>query len=291
MGRALPEIGVPSSAAAYAAALEGLVGIDTLMLQKFPQLPSLYGSGARYKRQDMGGRRGRKWRTPHDIALEGWSDCEGLAGWRAAELRVSGEDPNARVACYHTSPRTFHAVVARGDDTIEDPSRFLGMRGRPLAATPLTIGEINAWELPWPERWQVVVGRDPAPHAGHRVTFSTHKHRRGRSGVVRIPTAVNGACVLGVTSCCGDEAEAIERGANMLSMLSDNIVRDPKALAYLNPYSAAALELYSQPEMHQALKKVGSGVKKLGHSAGSALHSLASLFHHHAAPPPPDDEG
>lgn len=267
------------------------MGIDELMLRNLPRLPTLYGSGAHYRRQDMRGRKGRKWRNVHDITLQGWSDCEGLAGWRAAELRVTGEDPNARVACYHTSPETFHAVVARGDDTIEDPSRFLGMRGRPLSQTPLTIGEINAWELPWPSRWQVVVGGDPAPHHGHSVSVTTHKHRRGKSGLVRIPTNVEGACVLGVTSICGDDAEAVERSANMLAMLSDNIVRDPKALAYLNPYSAAAMELYSAPEMHQALKKVGGGVKKLGQQAGSALRGLAGLFHHHAPPPPPDDEG
>lgn len=102
-------------------------------------LPPVYQSGVRYARE-------REWiRLPNgSLELEGledWidaleavrrgqADCEDLACWRAAELRLAGH-PRARVV-FNVAPgrtgRLFHILVDRGDGELEDPSRALGMR-------------------------------------------------------------------------------------------------------------------------------------------------------------------
>jgi transglutaminase-like putative cysteine protease len=84
-------------------------------------LPPLYAAGVRYMRSDPR----EHWQTPVETLSRGGGDCEDLAMWRAAELRVSGEP--ARVVWRRTGPRVLHAVVRRGDGRIEDPSRALGM--------------------------------------------------------------------------------------------------------------------------------------------------------------------
>jgi hypothetical protein len=57
----------------------------------------------------------------------GWGDCDDLAPWRAAELRVTGEDPGANAIIIPSGPNTWHAVVERSDGTIDDPSLAAGM--------------------------------------------------------------------------------------------------------------------------------------------------------------------
>jgi hypothetical protein len=84
--------------------------------------PTLYASGVRYERED-----GEQWRSP--LAILGSTrraDCEDLASWRVADLRVAGES-GARVEVVRTGPSTLHAVVRRANGEIEDPSRKLGM--------------------------------------------------------------------------------------------------------------------------------------------------------------------
>lgn len=120
-------------ASALDAALEGLVGLAVEELsQAVPEeltgepgltFPPLYRAGVRYQRE-VGTER---WLTPLQTLASGRGDCEDLASWRAAELRVSGEDPDARARVIRSGPRTWHAVVERGNGQLEDPSRELGM--------------------------------------------------------------------------------------------------------------------------------------------------------------------
>lgn len=69
-----------------------------------------------------------------------WGDCDDLAPFHAASLRVTGEDPEARAIVYKSGPKRWHAVVERGDGSIDDPSKRAGM-GQPAqligAALPL----------------------------------------------------------------------------------------------------------------------------------------------------------
>jgi hypothetical protein len=95
------------------------------------ELPPLYGAGVRYQVEPPG----REDWDPGDIVrARGWGDCEDLAGWRAAELRGAGElDARADTYVSRERPdgsRVWHAIVVRGDGTLEDPSAHLGMRVR-----------------------------------------------------------------------------------------------------------------------------------------------------------------
>lgn len=60
----------------------------------------------------------------------GWGDCDDLAPWHAAGLRVTGEDPEARAIVKRSGPKRWHAVVQRSDGSIDDPSLAAGMPGR-----------------------------------------------------------------------------------------------------------------------------------------------------------------
>lgn len=64
------------------------------------------------------------------VAKRGHGDCDDLAPLRAASLRVTGQDPDARAIAYKSGPGRWHAIVERGDGRLEDPSRTAGMRVR-----------------------------------------------------------------------------------------------------------------------------------------------------------------
>jgi len=66
----------------------------------------------------------------------GWGDCDDLAPWHAASLRASGEDPDAMAFVRRSGPTTWHALVKRGDGTVQDPSKAAGMGG----ATGVVVG-------------------------------------------------------------------------------------------------------------------------------------------------------
>lgn len=118
-------IDIPDSlgASALDAALEGLVGVAHSEIAS-GGIPPLYESGVVYRREPPGEER---WSPPSAVLARGYGDCEDLASWRAAELRVTGEDPGARARVVRSGPRTWHAIVERADGSIEDPSRVLGM--------------------------------------------------------------------------------------------------------------------------------------------------------------------
>lgn len=134
-GDASATIHVPVSACFYEEMIEGLTRGNELML-RLAEFPPIYESGVRYRKEAED-----TWRHADDVLCSGWGDCEDLAAWRAAELRVSGEDPDARVLVYRSGPRRFHAVVAMGDGRIEDPSLLLGMK----------VSEARRRQLP---RWE-----------------------------------------------------------------------------------------------------------------------------------------
>lgn len=122
------EIHVPPIPAAIEAVAEGLVGLNFWMLQEMDErgfdVPMLYESGVRYRRESAGE---EWWESISDVmhvGAVGEGDCEDLSAWRAAELRYFYGEP-ARVRIGRTKRGSFHAVVERGDGTIEDPSRIL----------------------------------------------------------------------------------------------------------------------------------------------------------------------
>lgn len=66
----------------------------------------------------------------------GWMDCDDLAPWHAASLRYTGEDPRAYAEVLKSGPKSWHAIVRRGNGKIDDPSKWRGMgrrRGRGIS--------------------------------------------------------------------------------------------------------------------------------------------------------------
>lgn len=106
------------------AALSGLQRLAEAEMEASGGLVPLYESGARYVREPRGQER---WLPPSEVLLRGHGDCEDLAAYRAAELRLTGEDDAAEARVVRSGPRTWHAVVLRGDGSWEDPSAVLGM--------------------------------------------------------------------------------------------------------------------------------------------------------------------
>jgi hypothetical protein len=67
-------------------------------------------------------------------------DCDDIAPYKAATLRHTGEDPDARAEVYRSGPTRWHAIVRRGDGSMDDPSRQAGMK-RGIA--PMTRQEMQ----------------------------------------------------------------------------------------------------------------------------------------------------
>jgi len=112
---------VPASRATLAAALEGLVATNYTLMRK-RRLPGIYSGRVRYQREPAGR---EQWQTAPEVLRAGVGDCEDLAAWRAAELRMLGIPARAEVV--RTGPKKFHAVVMYPDGRMEDPSLRLGM--------------------------------------------------------------------------------------------------------------------------------------------------------------------
>jgi len=111
---------VPSNKPSLDAALEGLVRLN--VAQRRAGVPALYSSGVRYRRD-----KGETWDSAQICCRRGWGDCEDLAAWRAADLRLRGIPARAVVQRSKTPGVSWHAVVQLPNGRIEDPSRRLGM--------------------------------------------------------------------------------------------------------------------------------------------------------------------
>ena len=94
------------------------------MVQMRPDYPSVYAF-ARYEREPLGR---EQWQTADQLLRTRVGDCEDLASYQVAWLKVTGRDPHAKIAIKRSSVG-YHVVVKRGDGSIEDPSASLGMWG------------------------------------------------------------------------------------------------------------------------------------------------------------------
>lgn len=122
-----------------AAVLETLLGALTAMNELYllerPNTPWLYQAGVRYEREPPGQ---EQWLPIPFVLLRrdqgGGADCEDLACWRAAELRVKKNERGATAIFTHRQRadgrRLYHIRVRRGPEAgrrVEDPSVALGM--------------------------------------------------------------------------------------------------------------------------------------------------------------------
>jgi hypothetical protein len=249
MGTALPRLGLPSRADFYARALEGLVQVNGLVLDNDPSIPPVYYSGARWRNIPHS-----NWRRADQIAGDGWGDCEGLSAWRVAELRRTGEDPYARVGCYHTGPKRYHAIVIRGNDAIEDPSIALGMVPPVNRHIPQTRGEMNVINGMWPTSVTcghgIIIGDFDG--SGEMTKFVDLPDGT-TVAQVQLPLADASGAIIATSKAVADKAEAAAQAATMLKDMAQTIGRNPAMIAKLNPYAAAALMLYQIPAVQSSV--------------------------------------
>lgn len=118
--------------------MQALVEIDVLYLSDYRDTPPLYETDVIYQIESS-----EQWKDVPRIIEDGWGDCEDLACWRIAELRIKGINARPYIK-WQPSPRNpvmdrYHAVVKWPDGRIEDPSRSLGMHGHPMTRAPVWI--------------------------------------------------------------------------------------------------------------------------------------------------------
>lgn len=295
MGTATATVRVPVSAASYAAAIEGLVRVNQRILRgEIPgekaDHPALYASGVRYKREPRD-----VWRHIGDVMRAGWGDCEDLAAARVAQLRESGEDPRAYVAVYQSGPRRYHAIVARGDGTTEDPSKKLGMKPRGMSPMGKLEGrEMNETKRDRRERakslarycarnfqrqplgthgaW-IGMGDDPTP--GERtVTFDLYRSGQGWSGIVRVPLiSLPGRAPMALVAKTSPtrakaptkraRVRAKQKTATKAINLATRIARLPAVQAVIPPQARAAMTVLKSPIGKLATKSAGKILSKL----------------------------
>ena len=113
--------------------LRGVVANNRLYIRlrklKGRPLPLLYKSGIMYRREPWAGRFEEFADIP-TVLKRKWGDCDDLSAWRVAELQEQGESADFRIYWRPRKPGkpiTMHVEVRRGDGSIEDPSRLLGL--------------------------------------------------------------------------------------------------------------------------------------------------------------------
>lgn len=107
---------------------EAWTRLDCVYLLTHPRTPNLMESGVRYVREGAP----EIWKDIPTILEDGEDDCEGLACWLAAELRVRRGVPSAVVSLERQpGGRVIHAVVTDpASGRRWDPSVDLGMHSR-----------------------------------------------------------------------------------------------------------------------------------------------------------------
>jgi hypothetical protein len=124
--RSFDALDMPSREAVLRLMMEALIAANVAFLRRHPETPRLYESGVRYEEEP--GTQDDWNDIPETLSL-GVGDCEDLAGWRIAELRIAGElTAMPRVSVFAEGNRvTYHVAVRRAAGLIEDPPRELGM--------------------------------------------------------------------------------------------------------------------------------------------------------------------
>ncbi len=304
MGSGLRKIGVPPGTDTYAAALEGLVEVNDILLDRL-RLPPIYDAGVTYKNKPHA-----VWRNAGDVYGDGWGDCEDLSAWRVAELRRTGEDRLAHVAVYPTGVNRYHAVVMRGNGKIEDPSEKLGMPIRDRAMYEAKIvknfgpGALTPKEFAGP-----IVGVVDDPLSSATISFDLYRRKDGWSGVFRVPF-VSGRALLAQTALVPSAGQAQAQGAALAAQtvktLAEQVAKGAgpaltdqakravtalatqegqkllknvaeqglKAAASFVPGGSAAISVLSNPAVQNLGKAAASSAGKAAKSVASKLRSL-----------------
>ncbi len=211
-------------AASLDAALESVTrAAEAQIARGAPLATDAIAAGVRWKPEPPGD---EHFDLPNTIIKRGWGDCDDLAPYHAASLRITGEDPEAVARVYPSGPHRWHAVVQRSDGSIDDPSKWAGMRG---------VDGADAYGGPfWPAMFddrlalatyplnQGWAGRVDLPSATVPAAYSALTHARNpRRAAMR---AIMGACHVA-------EDDADERDVLRLAGLHDILLgEDPEVV-------------------------------------------------------------
>lgn len=211
------------------AALEATTRLDQSLLKSGELEPfDMAAPGVRWRPEPPGDEH-----FDHGLMVQGrgWGDCDDLAPWHAASLRVTGKDRGAKAFVKPSGPGRWHALVRRSDGRIEDPSLAAGMPGRgaqgvrgawqppmfssvvggtyiprpQLAMRPVVdqlSNEVEAWQARTDLPWHASPGRSPTDIA----MVSLHASPISSQALVG---AIEGAIMLG--RCNGANPEHLDR--------------------------------------------------------------------------------
>lgn len=93
---------------------------------KIPSIKSAIKQGVRWRPEPPG--TGEALDLAPTVLRRGWGDCDDLAPWLAAEMRLQG-DASARAIAIRSGKKRWHAIVEDGQGRRYDPSLWAGMRG------------------------------------------------------------------------------------------------------------------------------------------------------------------
>jgi hypothetical protein len=122
--------------------LEAVTRVNESMMRngQTPTASELVRGGAVWRPENMGDEHFDHGAT---IASRGWGDCDDWAPLKAAEMRLTGEDPGAVARVVPSGPSTYHAMVQRSDGRMmsgdDDISVQAGMH--PIAGTSVVGGD------------------------------------------------------------------------------------------------------------------------------------------------------
>ena len=99
----------------------------SMVQRRAGEAPSIFDaakSGRVRYRKELPGH--EDWQTAAETFARGWGDCEDLAIWLAADLRLAGKNAARVVVRRSRGGNGWHALVHDGTK-LRDPSKVLGM--------------------------------------------------------------------------------------------------------------------------------------------------------------------
>jgi hypothetical protein len=260
-------LGVPRDAnedekeAILNAALESVTLADQAQLARgLPTAAEAIARGVRWKPEPPGD---EHFDLAGTVLRRGWGDCDDLAPWHAASLRMSGEDPEAMAFVRRSGPNRWHAVVQRSNGQVDDPSRAAGMGvvGGDEYRGPF-------WDAMYGNRYGFAMsplangfaGRVDVPSLSVPAVYSALARGRTPAGAVR------GACVGALQVCGHDTAYEHElKTAALHDLLNgadyDDVEQQLEAAGGVGflPFLAPAAASIAAPLASKALSMFGGG--------------------------------
>lgn len=208
----------------------------------------------------------------------GWGDCDDLAPWHAASLRVTGKDPGAVAIVKRSGPKRWHAVVLRSNGSIDDPSKAAGMGAR------RGVNGVGAAQVVAPRYVPIV----PPLHAGlasPRIALDVRPFRGGYAGRVDLPL---GLAALASCARAPDPTTCLARALEGAAVVGQACDADPDSLLRVagihdllcgeDPESVFDALAYRSPQLAGEVVGFLPGIAAAIPMAGGLLNAAGSLF-------------